>query len=245
MTITPVPGSVRLAAGMMLRYPLYWGKWTLLVIAAGYTAIGLLVAIFGTPGEVSSPWASSIWLLPWMAFPGGIAIGWCVPILIAHGITRRAASAGGAVAVLGLALVAAAMVQTGLAVEWLTFRAAGMPYRVGGGHLFEAAGQVHLVLADYGLNLASFLVAGLLVFLMYYRYRWLGTFLVPLALVPPAGAALALSAGWLGPPGPEEAGWLATLGAGPAVMLAAAAVAAGLIGVYALVKAMPIRSRKA
>lgn len=243
MTALPAPASVRLAARMMMRYPLYWGKWTLLVIAAIYTTIGFVVTNLGTPGEVSSPWASSIWVLQWVAFPGGIAIGWCVPILIAHGITRRAASAGGAVAVLGLALVAAGMVQIGMAVEWLAFRAAGIPYRVGGGHLFDAAGQVHLVLADYGLNLASFLVSGLLVFLMYYRYRWRGTLLVPLALVPPSGVVLALSAGWPGPPGPEEAGWSATLGTGPAVVLAAAAVAAGLVGVYGLARAMPVRSR--
>lgn len=234
----------RLAATMMLRYPLYWGKWTLLVIAAFYTALGSALASFGDPGVAPSVWATSIWVLQWVALPGGIAVGYCVPIVIAHGITRRSAIAGAVVAVLGLALVMAAMVLGGMAVEWLIHRATGMPYRVDGGHLFDAPGQVHLVLAEYGLNLASFLVCGLLAFLVYYRFGWRGTLVVPLALVPPAGAVLALTAGLPGPTDPGSPAWVSTLGLAPALALAALAVAAGLAGAHAIARTMPIRSRK-
>lgn len=229
----------------MLRYTLYWGKWALGAIALAYTAIGVGVANWGTPGVATSVWASAIWLLQWVAFPGGIAVGFCVPVLVVHGLTRRTATAGGALAVIGLALGTAAMVQVGLAVEWLIYRAAGVPYRVGGGHLFRTIDQVHLVLAEHALNLAAFLVTGLLIFLVYYRLGgWWGTLALPLTLLLPAGAVLALSAGGAtGPVRQESPPWVDRIGVAPALALALAAVAAGLLAVHALTRTIPITSR--
>jgi hypothetical protein len=235
--------ATRLAAGVMIRYPLYWGKWTLGVIALVYTAISVVVASFGTPGEATSVWASIIWLLQWAAFPGGIAVGVCIPLLVAHGITRRRIIAAGAIAVCALAFGVAVMIQAGLAVEWLIYRSRGMPYQVGGSHLFDSIGEVHLILPEYGLNLASFLVAGLLIYLVYYRFGWRGTLVVPLALVPPAGAVTALTAGSLGPVDAESPGWVATIGPAAALALALVAVTAGLLATHALIRNLPLKTK--
>jgi hypothetical protein len=235
--------ATRFAAGVMIRYPLYWGKWTLGVIALVYTAISVVVASFGTPGEATSVWASTIWLLQWVAFPGGIAVGFCIPILVAHGITRRRIIPAGAIAVFALAFVAAVMVQAGLAIEWLIYRSRGMPYQVDGSHLFDSIGEVHLVLAEYGLNLASFLVSGLLIFLVYYRFGWRATLVVPLTLVPPAGAVTALAAGSPGPVDAESPAWVATIGPAAALALALVAVAAGLLAVHALTRNLPLKTK--
>lgn len=66
---------------------------------------------------------------------------------------------------------------------------------------------------------------------------------VGLALVPPAVAVVALSAGWTGPVDEESPPWIATIGLAPALALALAAVAAGLLIVALLTRTMPIRSK--
>jgi hypothetical protein len=119
-----------------------------------------------------------------------------------------------------------------------------MPHRIDGGHLFRAASDVHLVLAEYTLNLSSFLVAGLLVFLIYYRFGgWRGTLVVPLVLAVPAVAVVALAAGYAGPTDPGSPGLAATIGAGPAVAVALVAVATGLLGAWLLTRDLPLKSK--
>jgi hypothetical protein len=218
----------------MLRGNLGWLSWVIAAVATVQAAIGVGIAIWAEPG--TSVWAPVGWVLQWVAFAGGIALATSLPVLVAHGLTRRGVSVAGIRVVLVLAVGMALVVQVGLVVEWLLHRAAGLSSTVDGRHLFDGIGQVHLVVLEYGLTFAAFMASGWLVGLAYYRYGALrGTLLLPLAGLPVAGALAALSAG----SGDGFARGL-TVSVPLAVTLALLVVTAALLAVRGSARTVPI-----
>lgn len=235
MTPPHTTGSV---ARVLLRRSVPWLAGVCGATAVVYAAIGAGVAIWATPGD--SVWASASWVLHWAAFAGGVAVGGCLPVLVAHGVTRRRVTGAGTGVVLALALGLAVAVQLGLWVERAVHRATGTPHTVDGSRLYRTVDQVHLVLAEYTLMFAAFLVAGWLILTTYQRLgAWRGTLVIPLSLLPAPAALAALSAGWVGP---DESSppWAGTVERPLAAALALAAVAAGLLAVRGLTRTIPV-----
>jgi hypothetical protein len=223
------PSTIALAAGIQVRDAARWVPWPAAIIALGYATVAVVLASTGV--QEGSVWASVGWTLEWLAFAAGIGTGAYLPALVAHGLSRRTATAASLAGMLGLAVAMAAYVQIGYAVEWLAYGAADLPYTLDGQHLFGEARQVHLVLAEYALLFAGFLASGWLVWAGYYRYGARATFALPLALMPGVGAQAVLAAGWAG-----------GLAVPAALALTLAVVAAGAAAIAALTRAIPVKT---
>ncbi|HLV59210.1 MAG TPA: hypothetical protein VKY81_10145 [Natronosporangium sp.] len=232
----PVP--VRAVVRTMLREQ-RWLALTALLLPVAAGAITLLVRAFAdVDGSVWEPGGTALrWM---MLVVGATATPLYLPTYVAHGVTRRRFTVAATLAAGGLAAAAAAYLAAGLLVERVLSVAggAGAP-RLANAHLFDSTGQVHLVVAEYGLAFLAYLVTGWLLGSVYYRYGgWRGTLLVPLALVPLAAVEVLINA-------VDELAGL--LGTGPhlAVPLAAglglAVVAAGLLAVRVVVRDAPVR----
>ena len=232
----PVPLAT--VARTMLREQ----RWLALVaplLPVGACAVALLVRAFtGFDGSVWEPGGTAV---RWMLLALGVAITPAyLPTYVAHGVTRRRFTVAAMLTGGGLAVAAAVYVAAGLLVERLLFAArdTGGP-RLVNSHLFDSAGQVHLVVVEYGLAFLAYLVTGWLVGTVYYRYGGRrGTLLAPLALLPLAAVEALINAY-------DDLAEL--LGAGPeaavplAVGLGLAAVAAGLLAVRVAVRDVPVR----
>lgn len=229
------------AVRVLLRRPI--STWLPLAFAVVAAAYGGIVAVATTWGEPStSIWASSGWVLQWFGFAGGIALAFYLPTLVAHGLTRRRLALASTAAVLVIATTAALLMQVGLVLEWLAFRAGGLEYVIAGDHLFTGVGQVHLVLAEYGSMFAGFLATGALVWTAYYRLGWWrGTLALPLGFVPAVGVLAAQSAGYAGPVDPDSPAWVATIEAPVAAALALLAVVAGLVAFRLFTRTIPVK----
>jgi hypothetical protein len=83
--------TIALATGIQIRDAARWVPWPAATVALGYAAISVGVAATGTLSE--SFWALIGWILVWLAFPAGIGIGNYLPVLVAHGVSRRNAAA--------------------------------------------------------------------------------------------------------------------------------------------------------
>jgi hypothetical protein len=219
--------TVALAARLQVRDAARWLPWLTAIVALVYTGIGIGIATVGTLED--SVWTMVGWNLLWIPFVAGIGTGTYLPALVAHGISRRSAVTGTIAGMVGLAVVMAAYVQLGFAVEWLAYRATGRPYTLEGQHLFTQPGQVHLVLAEYTLLFAGCVASGWLVWASYYRYGAPATAALPLALLPGIGTLAALAGGWN-----------SAFDAPVALALALAAVAAGVAAMATLGRAIPI-----
>lgn len=230
--------TIRVAARTMLRNGARWPAAVLLVTTLAYAGILAGMAIWA---DASPLWASSHWVLHWAALAAGFAVAGSLPVLVAHGLSRRTALAAGALVLPVLAAGMAAWVQLGLIAEWAAFRAAGRPYPVDGSHLFDAVGQVHLVLAEYGVQFAGFMVAGWLVFACYHRLgaSW-GTWVLPFSLTPAVAAVFALSLAW--PGGGDSLPWAGVLSPAVALPLALSAALGGLLAIHALTRDAPLPS---
>lgn len=193
--------AVRVASTLGGELAWYAGMWALLLV--GFEALSLTVV--GLRGNVeSSSWLGLLHLARYALIGGGlIMVTSHLPTYLAHGISRRDALRGGALAGAGLA-IGAAIVATGLlGVERMVFSLADWPHEVGSGagdHAYTALDQWGLVLLETAGIFLAHLVAGWLVGAGYMRLGWVGgTMLLPLALVPAFGVDVVLGGGGFGP----------------------------------------------
>lgn len=169
---------------ILVRHGFAWMGWFWPIVAVVFLVIGFFTQRAGDLDH--SVWAFAGSAPKWALFALGIVFATMyLPFLVAHGITRRtvaaAAAAGGAV----LALVAAGVMQLGYLVERAVFAALDRTHAIETPHLFRTPTQVHLVLAEYTLVFAAFLLSGWLVGIGYYRFGGIrGTLFLPPALIP-------------------------------------------------------------
>lgn len=240
MSRAPVPNPTGLSTRWLLRVTLPWFSAVLGVVALGYAAIAVGIALWGTPEH--SVWASVHWALQWLGFPAGVTVGAATPVLVAHGVTRHRAGLATAQTVLLLAAGMAGAVLAGLVIEHVAHQVAGLPHRIDGSHLYRSVGELHLVFVEYFLIFAGFLVAGWLVAAGYLRLgpRW-GTVALPLTFAPAAGALAAIAGGWRGPIDPGSPSWVGSLNPLAALAIAITVVLAGLLAAYLTTRRMPIK----
>jgi hypothetical protein len=183
-------------ARLLVRQSLAWMVWFWAVLALVFVTIGWLMERLGTLDR--SVWEMAGTAPRWGLFVLGIVFATMyLPVLVAHGVTRRAAALAGGAAGLLLGLVAAAVMLAGYLVERAVYIGIDRAQYLEREHLFRTPVEAHLVLTEYALVFVAYLVSGWLVGIGYYRFGWiLGTlFLVP-AMTPAAGVDAVLSAGW-------------------------------------------------
>jgi hypothetical protein len=221
--------TIALATRIQIRDGARWVPWPAAAIMLAWATIAVGVEATGTLFD--SFWAHIGWVLVWLPFAAGIGTGAYLPVLVAHGISRRNATAASGAAMFAFALALAMYVQLGYAVEWLGFRALDRSTTLEDQHLFTEATQVHLVLAEYTLLFAGYLASGWLVWAGYYRFGARATVALPLAMLPGFGSQVALMAG-------STSG----IDIPAALALALAAVAAGVAAMTALARTIPLKA---
>lgn len=232
----------------LVRVLLRHGAWL------GYPAIGLVLVfvISGSAMHTAGVLDRSVWegadhaaarVTPLVL--GIVATPVLLPMLVAHGATRRRFAAAGAVAGALLAAVAGIYLAAGYLVERVVYGLAGLSQVLNGSHRYGSADQPYLVFIECGLLAMAHLVAGWLIGIGYYGYGgWRGTgLLLPGALVAVA-VEYVLGTGWV-------AGILSTLDREPpglslaaAVGLSVVIIAAGLAAGRALLSRVAIRTRR-
>jgi hypothetical protein len=245
------PGR-RPAPIVLLGQLLRGNRWLLVPAGLGVIATPL-VAI--TIHHAIDPLNISIWEfagqpLRWLMFASGVVLGVAMPVVIAHGVTRRTFAAAATLFIGLVALAAAGYMTAGYLVERAAYAATDLPYTVGDDHLFTGVEQVHLLLAEYALAFAGYLTSGWLVAVCYYRLGPVrGTLCLPLTVLPLVAVEGSLIASsWF-------FGALAGLAVGeryqglseplPPLLrigLAVAAVAAGLLAVRRFTRRLPVRA---
>lgn len=221
---------------------------------AGYAAfwaailLGILVvSTVGTAtfGEVTdSLWEGQTQLTAWVLFAGGIVTtASFLPMLIAHGLTRRDILRGATVAVLAAAVVAGVAATAVFGVERIIFSVADWPHVLSepaDTHVFDRLDQWGLMVLELTLTYGAFAVSGMLVGAGYMRLGWvLGTVFVVPAMVPLASTSVVFRDSWIGG---SVAEWLGfgSVPIGLAVLIAAGTIAMGSWISYLLLRDVPL-----
>jgi hypothetical protein len=226
----------------LLRY-CAWMRWPAAGVAAMFVVIGLAFQASG--GLDRSMWETAgISLRAISLTIGAVATPVLLPLLVAHGITRRAfAVAASAVGAL-LAGAAGLYFGAGYLVERAIYTVGDLPQTLEVPHLFDSGGQLHLIVAEYALLSLGYLAGGWVVGIGYYGYgAWRGTACLLLGLLLVAGVEYALSTQF----NRSEAALVDSASGLPlaaALALAVAVIGVGLVAGRALLHAVPIRTRR-
>lgn len=192
-----------------------------------------------------SGWESASDAAAW--YVAGV-VGWSVwhylPLMVAHGRTRRDAAIELTVFMATFAVFAALLVTLGYAIEAAVYRIGNWTHDIGGQHLFRASTDVHLMVLEYGLTSLVWGSVGALIGAGTYRNDVLGwlTWLPALILVGVAGTITQ----WYAGPVQFFADRLIdvdTLPLPAVVLFNLACVAAALGMAWPLVRGMPLRNR--
>jgi hypothetical protein len=263
-TTSPTRREMRTATSLALREmlrvarPLWWIGGVLALL--GLVAAPVAGIVTSTTDSYllghASRWELAGTPVLWILFVTGILVTPALlPLLVAHGLTRRSVALAGTVAGAIVAASAGLYMAAGFLVERAWHGAAGFSHEVTRGHLFDSAFQVHLVFAQYALAGAVFLASGWLVGSAYYRLGgWRGTLLLPVTAGLPLLATEFLltsrermwtawepvardGSGAVGDTGTPVAltPWLA-------VLLGVAVLVACLLAVRALTRTIPLRT---
>lgn len=118
---------------------------------------------------------------------------------VAAGMTRRSFVSELTVALVGAALVLAALITAGFAVEHRVHTGLGWSAELLDNHVFTAGDQVGLVLLENAAVTPALAVSGMLVGATYYRLGgWRGTLLLPLTVGAGLQAGAILQVEWVG-----------------------------------------------
>ncbi|GGP88444.1 hypothetical protein [Streptosporangium pseudovulgare] len=166
----------RLLAANMVFALLLWG-----VLLAGVALVAAGVAVFGTLTE--STWEKGVQLARWYALFVGVAlVREYLPMYVAHGVTRRQFGAQAAVTATLFAPFLAVLVAVGYLLEAGAYGLAGLSQTLDRAHLFAEPTHVPLVLAEYLIELAAWLVAGSVIGAAFYRWDGGGLLAVPVGV---------------------------------------------------------------
>jgi hypothetical protein len=122
-----------------------------------------------------------------------------LPVVILHGVTRRAAIRAVLVSVVLISMAWAAFMVCGHVVERFVYGRLGWPDVMQTPHLFRNGYDVLPMFAEYTLIFLAYLLSGALISAFYYRFGWFrGTLLIPAGLLPAVAIEGLLFTGWYG-----------------------------------------------
>ena len=251
-TATPVRTALgsgfRLApAEAVLTRRLMYEMWK---VARWFWPVAVLVAVLieaiiaSVAPITQSAWEYAAQWPRWWLFSMGITlIVTYLPVVVAHGVTRRAALRALATSAVLVAATWATFMVIGHIVERFVYGRLGWPDTLTTPHLFSNGYQVLPVFTEYSVIFLAYLVSGGLIGAGYYRWGGIrGTLLLPLGLLPVAAVESLLATGWYGA-GLQE---LSFSRPPAAVLVIASAVALGLgwLALYLVLRDVPIKSQK-
>lgn len=159
----------------------------LLLVWAGFL-VAVMTLVFAVARfrdiEISG-WEVASGISSW--YVGGVAgylLYQALPLLVAHGRTRRDAAIEVAIVLAALIVVAAILMVAGYLVEYVVYGVAGWPRELSGEHLFSSHTDVPMIFVAYGLTFLVWGTAGAIVGAAVYRYKasgWLA--LAPASLL--------------------------------------------------------------
>ncbi len=240
---TPDPQRTWRFPRMLLKGHIIFGSlmWVGLVVVSLAVAAGF-AWLTEVPGSI---WEDLSQAAAW--YVGGVSgyvVYQAVPMLIAHGRTRRDTAIETVIFMGVFAAVAAALVAVGYLIEYAIFGVAGWPRDLSSRHLFSSHLDIGLVWLQSWLTFLVWAASGALVGAAIYRYPdngWLA--LVPASLL--VGLIGVFTQAFWGP-----AGWVVERFLsieGPSLPLAIAAAiacaATSLAMTWPIVRDLPIRNR--
>jgi hypothetical protein len=213
--------------GYRTVYAWFWSIFLLIFFAVMVISVNL--ARSGESDAGPSLWANAGAQAPrWFLFVMGIM--WAttnLPVLVANGVTRRRFFGGAMLFGLASSVVFTLMVTIGFAIERQLFADRGL---LAADYPLNTAGDFARYTGEMTLILMGFILTGWVVGLLFYRLRpWTALLLLPLAMLP-------VIVGVFG-------GSTSPISLSP--LLALATVAAAALAAYLLVRAVPIRAKKA
>jgi hypothetical protein len=226
----PTPGVLPFAALLWL------GLFVFMV------ALTFAISRWGT--IESSTWAQASQPLRWgVLFLGVWVVQTYLAPYVAHGVTRRSFGQRTAVFSLLLAGLVAALGTFGFVVEGWIYDRRDWPQEIAGGHLFDDAGDLPTIFANYFLVFLLWCAAGVFNAVAFYRAEggW-GLVSIPLTIVLVAASEAALDGQY---PGfvTRVAGFLDDLATPVGVAVWAACLAAITGVTWGLLRDIPIRPK--
>ena len=220
-----------LLGGHLFFYFLIWVGIGVALLTANLIASGVWGDVDG------SVWDGQSSVFQYAILAGGIMVvtGY-VPIMVAQGVTRRAAADGSLVAVAGLAVAAALATTLAYGVEHVVFAVNDWPHVLGGTrelHIYDSPDQYGLILVEVLALYATHVVAGMVIGAGFFRFGWVWG--IPYLL---GGVALAVVGEFL------VASGFAGVRVGDALGLDAPPVGVGVAGVVALVAVGAVTARR-
>lgn len=218
-----------------------FGMWALAVVIA--TGVVTTVSRFG---DISiSAWEVAAGAATWyIGVIGGYVWYQALPMLIAHGRTRRDAAIELAIFLVVFVAIASVLVTAGYLIEHIVYGIGGWPREIGDNHLFASHTDVPLMLLEYAMTLVVWGAAGALVGAGFYRYDnagWLT--LLPASIL--IGFTGSFTQSFLGPIGfiMERLFDLGSPSIPVVIIVHLACVAAALAMTWPIVRDVPLHNR--
>ena len=213
-------------------------------VAFGAAVVVLTVAIHLLGTVDQSVWDPAVTVVRWFALGYGVYLVYrLLPVLVAHGRTRREFLRSVALFVVAAAAVLAALLAAGFAIEGLLYRFLDLPQRVAPERLFDTPTQYPRIFLSYWAMLAVWTTIGLLLGAGFYRSG--GNELVALVLALAMVVVTGYGIGFNGLPFVGAVVDVADLPLAASLGLCLVGLVPGAAVIWALVRDLPIRSRTA
>jgi hypothetical protein len=203
-TLTATGTRWRLArAENVIVRRLLWEMWRLarwFWLGAALIATLVATTIVQFTPITNSVWENAAQWPRWWLFSMAIAIVTnTLPVIVAHGVSRRAALRGVAVAAVLISVIWSGFMTVGHVVERLVYGWLGWPDEMSAPHLFSSGYDAVPMFLEYAVILLAYLVSGCLIGGLYYRIGAIrGTLALPLGLLPVLAVEVLLGTGWYG-----------------------------------------------
>ena len=231
---------------------MWWiARWFWLGAALIATLVATTIVQF-TP-ITKSVWENAAQWPRWWLFSMAIAIvTTTLPVVVAHGVSRRTGLRGVAVAAVLISLIWAGFMTVGHVVERVVYGWLGWPDTMASPHLFADGYDVLPMFVEYAVILLAYIVSGCLIGGLYYRIGAIrGTLALPLGLLPVFAIEALLGTGWYGGFMYDRASEQDQHGLGLTppplvimVLVALAGLALSALVVHLVLRDVPIHSKK-
>ncbi len=212
------------------------------VFAAAVVVLTLAIHVLGTVNR--SVWDPAVTVVRWFALGYGVYLVYrLLPVLVAHGRTRREFLHSVALFVVAAGAVVAALLAAGFAIEALLYRILDLPQRVAPERLFDAPTQWPRIFLTYWAMLVVWTTIGLLLAAGFYRSG--GNELVAVALALVMVVVTGYGIGFNGLPFVGAVVDVAGLPLAGSLALSLAGLLPGAAVTWALVRDLPILNRTA
>jgi hypothetical protein len=212
------------------------------VFAAAVVVLTVAIHLLGTVDQ--SVWDPAVTVVRWFALGYGVYLVYrLLPVLVAHGRTRREFLRSVALFMVAAGAVVAALLAAGFAIEGILYRVMDLPQRVAPERLFDAPTQYPRIFLSSWAMLVVWTTIGLLLGAGFYRSG--GNELVALVLALAMVVVTGYGIGFNGLPFVGAVVDVADVPLAASLGLCLVGLVPGAAVTWALVRDLPIRNRTA